>query len=82
MARLVPLSFRTRTVVGAVMALAILAVFTIAVPLAAFPPGALLFGLPLGAALSVPVGLPVLALTMFWFAARQNRDDDRYRDDD
>ena len=30
----------------------------------------------------LPVGLPALALAMFWFAARQNRDDERFRDDD
>jgi hypothetical protein len=82
MARRMPLSFRMRTVTTAVVALAILAVFTIAVPLAAFAPDARLFGLPLGAALSVPVGLPALALTMFWFSYRQNRDDERFRDDD
>ena len=82
MARRVPLSFRTRTVVTAVVALAVWAVFTIAVPLAAFPAGARLFGLPLAAALAVPVGVPVLALTMFWFTARQNLDDERFGDDD
>ena len=82
MARRVPLSFRTRTAVTAAIALAIWAVFTIAVPLAAFPSDVRLFGLPLGAALAVPVGLPALALTMFWFTARQNLDDERYGDDD
>jgi hypothetical protein len=82
MARRVPLSFRTRTVVTALIAIAAWAVFTVAVPLAVFPPEARLFGLPVGAALAVPVGLPALVLAMFWFAARQNLDDERSRDDD
>ena len=82
MARRVPLSFRTRTVATALIAVAVWAVFTVAVPLAAFPPDARLFGLPLRAALALPVGLPALVLAMFWFAARQNLDDERFGDDD
>jgi hypothetical protein len=82
MARRAPLSFRTRTAVSAAIAIAVWAVFTVVLPLTAFPPDARLFGLPLNAALSLPVGLPALALAMFWFTARQNRDDERFRDHD
>ena len=82
MARRVPLSFRTSTVVTALIAIAAWAVFAIAVPLVAFPSEARLFGLPVGAALAVPIGLPALVLAMFWFIARQNLDDERFRDDD
>ena len=41
-----------------------------------------LFGLPLRAALALPVALPVFVLIMFWFAAHQNLEDERFRDDD
>ena len=27
-------------------------------------------------------GIPLMVLPMFWFAARQNRDDERFRGDD
>jgi hypothetical protein len=82
MARRASLSFRTRTVSTALIAIAVCTVFTVAVPLAEFPPQARLFGLPVGAALALPVGLPALVLAMFWFAARQNLDDERFRDDE
>src|SRR5262249_43930957 len=82
MARRVPLSFRARTAATAVIALAVWAVLAIAVPLVPFPADARLFGLPLGAALVVPVGLPALALAMLWFAARQTSDAERFGDDD
>jgi len=36
----------------------------------------------IGSALALPVALPVLVLTAFWHAARQNAEDDRFREDD
>jgi hypothetical protein len=82
MARRAPHSFRTRAAFTAVIALAVWAVFAVAVPLAGFAPDARLFGLPLRAALAPPVGLPALVLTMAWFSVRQNRDDERFRNHD
>jgi hypothetical protein len=75
-------SFRTRAGVTALIVLALWAVFSAVPPLADARADVTLFGLPLRAALALPVMLPLIVLTMFWFAARQNRDDERFRDDD
>jgi hypothetical protein len=82
MARRTALSFRTRTVVAALIAALPWLLSLILLPLAAERTDVTLFGLPLRTALALPVALPLLVLTMFWFAARQNRDDERFRDDD
>ncbi len=75
-------SFRTRTAVTALIAVVLWAIFSVVPPLGDARPEVALFGLPLRAALALPVALPLIVLTMFWFAARQNRDDERFRDDD
>jgi hypothetical protein len=74
-------SFRTRTVLSALVALACWAAVSLALPLAEAS-RATLPGLPLGTALALPVGLPALVLTMLWLARRQNLEDERSRDDD
>ncbi len=76
------LSFRTRTALVALMALFILAAVMALPSLAQLRPDATLFGLPLRTTLGLPVALPLLVVTMFWFAARQGREDDRARDDE
>jgi hypothetical protein len=82
MRRRAAFSFRTRTGVSALIVLALWAIFSAVPPLADARPEVMLFGLPLRAALSLPVVLPLIVLTMFWLAARQNRDDERFRNDD
>lgn len=82
MGRRAAYSFRTRMAVTGLVALACWAVLLLVLPLADARPGAMLFGLPLRMALALPIALPGLALTMFWFAMRQNHDDERFRDDD
>ena len=74
-------SFRSRTIMIAVVALLIWAAFSLALPLAETRSGLTLFGLPLRAALALPVALPAFVLAMFWFAMRQNLEDERSRDD-
>jgi len=75
-----PPSFLKRAVIAGLLTLFLWAAFSLAVPLAAGR-GVTLFGLPLGAALALPVALPAFVLIMFWYTARQNRDDERFRDD-
>ena len=74
-------SFRMRTIVIGLVVLLIWAGFSLALPLAEIRPGVTLFGLPLRAALALPIALPVFVLVMFWFAAHQNLEDERFRDD-
>ena len=73
---------RRRSIVLALVALFLWAIFSFLLPLASVGSDMTLFGLPLGTALALPVALPVLVLTAFWHAARQNAEDDRYREDD
>jgi putative solute:sodium symporter small subunit len=75
-------SFRMRTAIVGLVALLIWAAFSLVLPLAEARPDVTLFGLPLQTALALPVALPVLVLTMFWFAARQNSHDERFGNDD
>ena len=63
-------------------ALAIWAVFSFFLPWASDGSSMALFGLPLRAALAVPVALPILVLTMFWFATRQSAEDEQFPEDD
>jgi putative solute:sodium symporter small subunit len=64
------------------IALLVWAIFSFVPLLGEARADATLFGLPLRTALAVPIGLPVFVLVMFWFAQRQNRDDERFGDDD
>jgi hypothetical protein len=64
------------------MAVFVWALFSVVLPLAGAGSDATLFGLPLGTALALPVALPVIVLTAFWHAARQNAEDERFREDD
>lgn len=82
MARRAAVSFRARSVVTGLIALLAWAAFMFVPALAETRPDAMLFGLPLRTALALPVALPIFVLTMFWVAGRQNRDDERFRDDD
>jgi hypothetical protein len=75
-------SFRTRSAVTALIAVGLWAILSAIPPLGDLRPDVTLFGLPLRAALALPVVLPLIVLTMFWFAARQNRDDQHFRRDD
>jgi drug/metabolite transporter (DMT)-like permease len=75
-------SFRTRSAVTALVALVLWAIFSAVPSLGDTRPDVTLFGLPLRVALALPVVLPLIVLTTFWFVARQNRDDERFRDDD
>jgi putative solute:sodium symporter small subunit len=75
-------SFLKRTLVIALVTLFVWAALSIALPLAEARPDATLLGLPLRAALALPIALPAFVLTMLWFAARQNLEDERFRDDD
>jgi hypothetical protein len=77
-----PPSYRKRTAAIALIALSCWLIVMLMPSLAEVRADVMLFGLPLRVALALPVGLPLLVLTMFWFAARQNRDDERSRDDD
>ena len=74
-------SFRSRTIMFGLLALIIWAAFSLALPLAETHAGPTLFGLPLRAGLALPVALPAFVLAMFWFAFRQNLEDERSRDD-
>jgi uncharacterized membrane protein len=74
-------SFRSRTIMIGLVALFIWAAFSLALPFAEMRSGLILFGLPLRAALALPVVLPAFVLAMFWFAMRQNLEDERSRDD-
>lgn len=82
MATRTPLSLRARTAVGTTLALLVAAALLVALPLVQLPANAAWLGLPLRGALALPVGLPALVLAMFWFTARQNRDEERSGDDD
>jgi drug/metabolite transporter (DMT)-like permease len=75
-------SFRARTVLLGLIALLCWAAASVAIPLAGRDGHATLFGLPLGTALGLPIALPALVLAMFWFATRQNLEDERAREDD
>jgi hypothetical protein len=77
-----PPSYRKRTAVIASIAISCWLIVMLMPSLAEARADVMLFGLPLRVALALPVGLPLLVLTMFWFAARQNRDDERFRNDD
>jgi putative solute:sodium symporter small subunit len=73
---------RKRSLVLALVALAIWAVFSFFLPWASAGSTVALFGLPLRTALAVPLALPIFALTMFWFAARQSAEDEQFPEDD
>jgi uncharacterized membrane protein len=77
-----PPSFQNRTAVITLIALGWCALALLVLPLADTRPDVMLFGLPLRLALALPVAVPMLVLTMFWFALRQNRMDERFHDDD
>ena len=71
-----------RSAALALLALAVWAVFSFVLPWASAGSTMAMYGLPLRSALAIPVGLPVLVLTMFWFAARQGAEDEQAPDDD
>ena len=73
---------RKRSIVLALVALAIWAVFSFFMPWAGARSSVMLFGLPLRSALAVPVALPIFVLAMFWFAARQSAEDEQFPEDD
>jgi putative solute:sodium symporter small subunit len=73
---------RKRSIVLALVALAIWAVFSFFLPWASAGSTMVLFGLPLRTALAVPVALPIFVLTMFWFAGRQSAEDEQFPEDD
>ena len=75
-----PPSFLKRTIAIAVVAVVLWAAFFIAWPLVSGH-ATTLFGLPPHAALPFPVILPAFVLIMFWFARRQNTEDERFEDD-
>jgi len=75
-----PQSFRMRSIAIALVAVVLAAAIFIAPSLTDGDP-TMLFGLPLKAALALPLALPALVLIMIWFANRQNTEDARYRDD-
>ena len=72
---------RKRSVVLALMALVIWALFSFFAPWAAAGSKVMLFGLPLGTALGALVVPPIFVLAMFWVATRQNREDEQFPDD-
>lgn len=74
-------SFLKRAVVTGLVALLLWAALSAALLLAAGRDDVALFGLPLLAALALPIVLPAFVLIAFWFAARQNLEDERARDD-
>ncbi len=76
-----PKSFRTRSLVIALVTLVLAAAF-FAAPSLADGSASTLFGLPLETALALPVAMPALVLIMIWFANRQNTEDAQFRDDD
>jgi putative solute:sodium symporter small subunit len=73
---------RKRSIVLAIVALFVWALFSVLLPLAGDGSEATLLGMPLGTALALPIALPVIVLTAFWHAARQNAEDDRFSGDD
>jgi putative solute:sodium symporter small subunit len=73
---------RKRSIVLGLLALAVWAVFSLFLPWASAGPRVALFGLPLRTALALPVAIPIFVLTMFWFAARQSAEDERFPEDD
>jgi putative solute:sodium symporter small subunit len=75
-------AYRKRSIVLALVALVLWALFSFFAPWAAAGSKVALFGLPLGTAVAIPVTLPIFVLTMFWVAARQNREDERFPEDD
>jgi len=75
-------AYRKRSIALALVAVAIWGLFSFFLPWVAVGSKVLLFGLPLGTALAVPVGLPILVLTMFWIATRQNGEDEQFPGDD
>lgn len=76
-----PRAYRRRSIAIALVALFVWAVLSFLLPVASAGSEVTLFGMPLHAALAVPVALPVLVLTMFWFAGRQNADDVGFGED-
>lgn len=74
-------SFRTRTSVLAILALAVPAILLVLPPIAEGHPDTL-FGMPLVTAVGWPIALPALAIALFLFARRQNEEDERARDDE
>jgi len=73
---------RGRSIVLVSVALVLWAVFSFLLPLAGIGSDMTLLGVPLSTALALPVALPALVLTAFWYAARQNSEDERTREDD
>jgi drug/metabolite transporter (DMT)-like permease len=73
---------RKRSIVLAIVALFVWALFSVLLPLAGGGSEATLLGMPLGTALALPIALPVIVLTAFWHAARQNAEDDRFSGDE
>jgi putative solute:sodium symporter small subunit len=79
-----PRTYRKRSIVIALVALSVWAAFSFLLPIASASAGSdvTLLGLPLHTALATLVALPVIVLTMFWHAGRQNADDVRFGEDD
>jgi uncharacterized membrane protein len=75
-------AYRKRSIALALVALALWGLFSFFLPWAAAGSKLMLFGLPLATALAVPVGLPILVLTVFWVATRQNGEDEQFPEDD
>ena len=75
-------TYRTRTIVLALVGLAIWAVFSFFLPWASARSTMMLFGMPLATALAIPVTLPIFVLAMFWFSGRQNAEDEQFPEDD
>ena len=75
-------AYRKRSIALALVALAIWAAVLVLPAVGRAGSTMMLFGLPLATALAVPVGLPILVLTMFWFATRQNGEDEQFPEDD
>jgi putative solute:sodium symporter small subunit len=73
---------RRRSIVLALAALAIWAVFSFLLRWAGAHSTLTLFGLPLGSALAIPVALPIFVLAMLWFAARQGAADEQFPEDE
>jgi uncharacterized membrane protein len=75
-------AYRKRSIALALVALALWGLFSFFLPWVAAGSKLMLFGLPLATALAVPVGLPILVLTVFWVATRQNGEDEQFPEDD
>ena len=73
---------RRRSIVLALLALAVWAFFSVFLPWASAGSTVALFGMRLRSALAVPMALPIFVLTMFWFAGRQSAEDERFPEDD